>query len=137
MRCGTKPNYFFWIKLTIALGLTAAILAFGIAEEVYMNDAFDDICDQCDRVIAAINEGDDAAALELADAMREQWAHTRDVLEFMYPNADVKDIMPQLGELSGDLQAQLDDDAVARAKMIAALAENSKNLLSFKWKNIL
>ena len=37
----------------------------------------------------------------------------------------------------GDLKADLDDDAIARAKMIAALAENSKNLLAFKWKNIL
>ena len=55
----------------------------------------------------------------------------------MYPNADIKEVAPQIGELQGDLEADLADDAIARARMIESLAENSKNLLAFKWKNIL
>lgn len=125
------------IKLTLALILLIAIPACGIAEEVYMHRAFDGLCEECDMLVATIESGDRAAAIERAHTMEREWKRTRDMLEFLYPNADVKEIQPQIGELIGDLSAELDDDAIARAEMISSLAENGKNLLSFKWKNIL
>lgn len=132
-----KINAFFWVKIAIALALAIGIPAIGIAEEVYMRGAFDGVAEECEEIVALIEQGDSDGAASLAEALRSDWSQKRDMLEFIYPNADVKELQPQIGELIGDLKADLDDDAIARAKMIAALAENSKNLLAFKWKNIL
>lgn len=132
-----KINTFFWVKIAIALALLIGIPAVGVAEELYMRDAFDGVASDCEDIIALIESGDDDGAAALAEALKADWSEKRDMLEFIYPNADVKELQPQMGELIGDLNADLDDDAIARAKMIAALAENSKNLLAFKWKNIL
>ena len=132
-----KINTFFWVKIAIALALLIGIPAVGVAEELYMRDAFDGVASDCEDIIALIERGDDDGATALAEALKADWSEKRDMLEFIYPNADVKELQPQMGELIGDLNADLDDDAIARAKMIAALAENSKNLLAFKWKNIL
>lgn len=132
-----KINAFFWVKIAIALTLAIGIPAVGIAEEIYMRGAFDGVAADCEEIVALIEQGDADGAASLAEALRSDWSQKRDMLEFIYPNADVKELQPQIGELIGDLKADLDDDAIARAKMIAALAENSKNLLAFKWKNIL
>ena len=111
-----KINAFFWVKIAIALTLAIGIPAIGIAEEVYMRGAFDGVAADCEEIVALIERGDADGAASLAEALRSDWSQN---------------------ELIGDLKADLDDDAIARAKMIAALAENSKNLLAFKWKNIL
>lgn len=132
-----KLNTFFWVKISIALALLIGIPVAGIVEEAYMRRSFDAVDDDCVEIIAAIEDGDCNGALDLAEAMLSEWSRTREMLEFIYPNADVKELLPQMGELVGDLKAELNDDAIARAKMISTLAENSKNLLAFKWKNIL
>ena len=132
-----KLNTFFWVKISIALALLIGIPVAGIVEEAYMRRSFDAADDDCVEIIAAIEDGDCNGALDLAEEMLSEWSRTREMLEFIYPNADVKELLPQMGELVGDLKAELNDDAIARAKMISTLAENSKNLLAFKWKNIL
>lgn len=134
---GSKTNRIFWVKLALVLLLTLAIPALGIVEQVYMKDSFDELCVDCREIIALLSEGDDTGAYRKTLDMKARWEKTRDMLEFMYPNADIKEVAPQIGELQGDLEADLADDAIARARMIESLAENSKNLLAFKWKNIL
>ena len=134
---GSKTNRIFWVKLALVLLLALAIPALGIVEQVYMKDSFDELCGDCREIIALLSEGDDADAYRKTLDMKARWEKTRDMLEFMYPNADIKEVAPQIGELQGDLEADLADDAIARARMIESLAENSKNLLAFKWKNIL
>ena len=48
-----------------------------------------------------------------------------------------KDIAKEIGELKGSQIAEMYDDSITRCEVIMAMAENSKNLLAYKWKNVL
>ena len=101
-----KINAFFWVKIAIALALAIGIPAIGIAEEVYMRGAFDGVAEDCEEIVALIEQGDSDGAASLAEALRSDWSQKRDMLEFIYPNADVKELQPQIGELRTDRRPQ-------------------------------
>ena len=100
-------------KVWLAVGLLILIIGLGIGEQAY--------------------EGAQAAT----NALSDWWKKERDVLEFLCPNNDVKGIMTAIGDLQGALSAQMYDDSLQRSISLTCSVENSKNLLSFKWKNVL
>ena len=69
--------------------------------------------------------------------MSDWWSKKRDILEFVCPNNDIKVVMVAIGDLKGALDAEMWEDSLQKAVLLTYTVENSKNLLTFKWKNVL
>lgn len=124
-------------KIILTVILVAIILALGIGEQVFMQKSFDNLADKCDAIREMLIQKDYAAARKAVTQTKEWWAKKRDILEFTCPNNDVKDIYKEIGELEGTLHSEMYDDSITRTNVIKSMAENSKNLLAYKIKNIL
>ena len=124
-------------KIILTVVLVAVILALGITEQVFMQNSFDDLADKCVKIQDMLIQKDYAEARKAILQMKEWWAKRRDILEFTCPNNDVKDIYKEIGELEGTMYAEMYDDSITRTNVIKSMAENSKNLLAYKIKNIL
>ena len=124
-------------KIILTVVLFAIILALGITEQIFMQRSFDDLAEKCAEVQDMLIKKDYAEARKAVEQMKEWWAKKRDILEFTCPNNDVKDIYKEIGELQGTIYAEMYDDSITRTNVIKSMAENSKNLLAYRIKNIL
>ncbi len=124
-------------KIILTVVLVAIILALGITEQIFMQRSFDDRAEKCAEVQDMLIKKDYAEARKAVEQMKEWWAKKRDILEFTCPNNDVKDIYKEIGELQGTIYAEMYDDSITRTNVIKSMAENSKNLLAYRIKNIL
>ncbi len=124
-------------KIIFTIVLVAVILALGIGEQVFMQRAFDDLAEKCEEIQDLLIDKDYAAARKAVQQTKEWWAGKRNILEFTCPNNDIKDIYKEIGELEGTLQSEMYDDSITRTNVIKSMAENSKNLLAYRIKNIL
>lgn len=124
-------------KIILTVVLVAIILALGITEQIFMQRSFDDLAEKCAEVQDMLIKKDYAEARKSVEQMKEWWAKKRDILEFTCPNNDVKDIYKEIGELQGTIYAEMYDDSITRTNVIKSMAENSKNLLAYRIKNIL
>ncbi len=124
-------------KIILAVVLAVVILTLGICEQVFIKSSFDDLKNDCAKIQELLLSGDYDKALEMTEHVENDWRKERDLLEFACPNTDIKDIAKEIGELKGSQIAEMYDDSITRCEVIMAMAENSKNLLSYKWKNVL
>ncbi len=124
-------------KIILTVVLVAIILALGITEQIFMQRSFDDLAEKCAEVQDMLIKKDYAEARKAVEQMKEWWAKKRDILEFTCPNNDVKDIYKEIGELQGTIYAEMYDDSITRTNVIKSMAENSKNLLAYRIRNIL
>lgn len=112
------------------------ILAFGISEQIYMNKTLATLESKTLEIQTLLKE-DNPKAKEKVVELKYWWYEKRDILEFLYPNTDIKDIAREIGELEGSILNDAEDDPLIRCNVLQEMAKNSINLLSFKWKNIL
>ena len=124
-------------KIILAVILAVVILSLGICEQVFISRSFDDLRSDCEEIQKLLLSGDYDEALKMTEHVENDWRKERDLLEFACPNTDIKDIAKEIGELKGSQIAEMYDDSITRCEVIMAMAENSKNLLSYKWKNVL
>ncbi len=124
-------------KIILAVVLAVVILSLGICEQVFISRSFDDLRSDCEEIQKLLLSGDYDEALKMTEHVENDWRKERDLLEFACPNTDIKDIAKEIGELKGSQIAEMYDDSITRCEVIMAMAENSKNLLSYKWKNVL
>ena len=124
-------------KIIFTIAIVLIILALGITEQVFMQRSFDDLVVRCDEIQQLLVDKDYSAARKAVQETKEWWAGKRNILEFTCPNNDIKDIYKEIGELEGTLYAEMYDDSITRTNVIKSMAENSKNLLAYKIKNIL
>ena len=124
-------------KIILAVVLAVVILSLGICEQVFISRSFDDLRNDCEEIQKLLLLGDYDEALKMTEHVENDWRKERDLLEFACPNTDIKDIAKEIGELKGSQIAEMYDDSITRCEVIMAMAENSKNLLSYKWKNVL
>lgn len=124
-------------KIVLAAILLVIILTLGIFEQVFIKNAFDDLVEDCEEIQRLLLEGDFEGAYEKTEHVERDWKKERDLLEFACPNTDVKDVAKEIGELKGSQIAAMYDDSITRCEVLIAMAENSKNLLAYKWKNVL
>ena len=124
-------------KVWLALIILALIVGLGIGEQSYINKTFDRAVQKSEEITALIEAKNYAGANAATQAMSDWWKKERDVLEFLCPNNDVKGIMTAIGDLQGSLSAKTYEDSLQRSISLTANVENSKNLLTFKWKNVL
>lgn len=124
-------------KIVLAAVLFVTILALGIGEQVFINNAFNDLKADCAEIQRMLLDEDYEGALEKTEHVERDWRRERDLLEFACPNTDIKDIAKEIGELKGSQIAEMYDDSITRCEVIMAMAENSRNLLAYKWKNVL
>ena len=125
------------IKIILAVVLAVVLLSLGICEQVFISRSFDDLRSDCEEIQKLLLSGDYDEALKMTEHVENDWKKERDLLEFACPNTDIKDIAKEIGELKGSQIAEMYDDSITRCEVIMAMAENSKNLLSYKWKNVL
>lgn len=124
-------------KIILAVVLAVVILTLGICEQVFINHSFDDLKSDCEEIQKMLLAGDYEGAMEKTEHVENDWRKERDLLEFACPNTDIKDIAKEIGELKGSQIAEMYDDSITRCEVLIAMAENSKNLLAYKWKNVL
>ena len=124
-------------KVWLALIILTLIVGLGIGEQSYINKTFDRAVQKSEEITALIEAKNYAGANAATQAMSDWWKKERDVLEFLCPNNDVKGIMTAIGDLQGSLAAKTYEDSLQRSISLTANVENSKNLLIFKWKNVL
>ena len=124
-------------KVWLTVILLALIVGLGAGEQIYVNRTFDKAIAKADEITALIEAENYAGANAAADAFSDWWKEERDILEFLCPNNDVKGIMTAIGDLRGALSAGMYDDSLQRSISLSCSVENSKNLLVFKWKNVL
>ena len=124
-------------KVWLAVGLLILIIGLGIGEQAYISSTFDKAVQKSEEITALIRAENYEGAQAATNALSDWWKKERDVLEFLCPNNDVKGIMTAIGNLQGALSAQMYDDSLQRSISLTCSVENSKNLLSFKWKNVL
>lgn len=124
-------------KIILTIVLVAIILALGISEQIFMQRAFDDLVKRCEKIQELLIDKNYSDARKAVLQTKEWWAGKRNILEFTCPNNDIKDIYKEIGELEGTLYAEMYDDSITRTNVIKSMAENSKNLLIYRIKNIL
>ena len=124
-------------KIILTIALVVIILVLGISERVFMQKAFDDLVLRCEEIQQLLIDKDYSAARKAVLQTKEWWAGKRNILEFTCPNNDIKDIYKEIGELEGTLYSEMYDDSITRTNVIKSMAENSKNLLAYRIKNIL
>ena len=124
-------------KVWLALLLLALIVGLGAGEQVYINQTFDKAIAKSDEITCLIKAENYEGASAATAALSDWWKEERDVLEFLCPNNDVKGIMTAIGDLEGALSAEMYEDSLQRSISLSRSVENSKNLLIFKWKNVL
>lgn len=124
-------------KIILTVALVVIILALGISEQVFMQKAFDDLVLRCEEIQQLLIDKDYSATRKAVLQTKEWWAGKRNILEFTCPNNDIKDIYKEIGELEGTLYSEMYDDSITRTNVIKSMAENSKNLLAYRIKNIL
>lgn len=124
-------------KIFLAIGLFIVILSLGIAEQVFINNSFNDLKKDCEEIQKLLLDGEYQRAYDMTEHVERDWHKERDLLEFACPNTDIKDIAKEIGELKGSQIAQMYDDSITRCEVLIAMAENSRNLLAYKWKNVL
>ena len=124
-------------KIVLAAVLLVIILTLGICEQVFIKNSFNDLAEDCEEIQRLLLSGDFEGAYEKTEHVERDWKKERDLLEFACPNTDVKDIAKEIGELKGSQIAEMYDDSITRCEVLIAMAENSKNLLAYKWKIVL
>lgn len=124
-------------KIVLAAVLLVIIVTLGICEQVFIKNSFNDLAEDCEEIQRLLLSGDFEGAYEKTEHVERDWKKERDLLEFACPNTDVKDIAKEIGELKGSQIAEMYDDSITRCEVLIAMAENSKNLLAYKWKNVL
>lgn len=124
-------------KVVLTIVLLIMILALGIGEQVFMSNSFDTLAERCDEIQLMLVQKRYQEAGKSIASLKQWWGKRRDVLEFTCPNNDIKDIYKEIGELEGTIYSQMYDDSITRTNVIKSMAENSKNLLLYRIKNIL
>lgn len=124
-------------KIILTVVLLVIILALGIGEQVFMSQSFDSLAERCDIVQDLLMEKRYHEAGATVRELKTWWGKRRDILEFTCPNNEIKDIYKEIGELEGTIYSEMYDDSVTRTNVIKSMAQNSKNLLIYRIKNIL
>lgn len=124
-------------KIILTVVLLVLILTLGISEQVFMSTSFDTLADKCDNIQSLLVQKRYRDAEITISQLKQWWGKRRDILEFTCPNNEIKDIYKEIGELEGTIYSQMYDDSITRTNVIKSMAENSKNLLIYRIKNIL
>ena len=122
-------------KIILVFILLGIIVGLGVTEQVCVSKTFDNALNQSRT--QAIQAEDYEAAAQMTQDMSDWWSKKRDLLEFVCPNNDIKVVMVAIGDLKGALDAEMWEDSLQKAVLLTYTVENSKNLLTFKWKNVL
>ncbi|MCI8325213.1 MAG: DUF4363 family protein [Clostridia bacterium] len=124
-------------KIILVFILLGIIVGLGVTEQVCVSKTFDNALNQSRSITQAIQAEDYEAAAQMTQDMSDWWSKKRDILEFVCPNNDIKVVMVAIGDLKGALDAEMWEDSLQKAVLLTYTVENSKNLLTFKWKNVL
>jgi len=84
-------------RIIIAIVVVVLILTFGILNEVYIHNSFNEISVRCVEIRKHIEVHDYETAKTLAKDSVEWWNKRRNVLEFTCPHNEIKDFI----ELNG------------------------------------
>lgn len=124
-------------KIILVILIVGVIIGAGIAEQLFIDKTLTELENRSNEIFQLLLAEDYTSALTLTKETENWWSAKRDWLEFVCPNNDVKEIYREIGELKGSQLAQMYDDSITRSTVLNSMAKNSKNLLCYKWKNVL
>lgn len=124
-------------KIILVILIVGVIIGAGIAEQLFIDNTLTELENRSNEIFQLLLAEDYTSALTLTKETENWWSAKRDWLEFVCPNNDVKEIYREIGELKGSQLAQMYDDSITRSTVLNSMAKNSKNLLCYKWKNVL
>lgn len=123
-------------KIVISIIVIAFIITAGVLEQVYITNSFDKLEENAIEIYTTLQAENYDLALEQTQELQDWWYGRRKLLEMICPTADVKEMAKEIGELQGSQYAEMYDDSVTRANVLREMARTSRNLLTYKWKNI-
>lgn len=124
-------------KIILVILIVGVIIGAGVTEQIFIEKTLTELENRSDEIFYLLLAEDYTSALTLTKETESWWSDKRDWLEFVCPNNDVKEIYREIGELKGSQLAQMYDDSITRSTVLNSMAKNSKNLLCYKWKNVL
>lgn len=124
-------------KIILVILIVGVIIGAGVTEQIFIEKTLTELENRSDEIFYLLLAEDYTSALTLTKETESWWSAKRDWLEFVCPNNDVKEIYREIGELKGSQLAQMYDDSITRSTVLNSMAKNSKNLLCYKWKNVL
>lgn len=123
-------------RIIIAVVVIVLILTFGILNEVYINNSFEEITMRCEQIRVHIEDKEYEKAKGLAKDSVEWWHKRRNILELTCPHNEIKDFMTNLASLQGALYAENYQDALSLSLSLQEDAKTRLGLLRFAPKNI-
>lgn len=123
-------------RIIIAVVVIVLILTFGILNEVYLNNSFNEISVRCEKIRNHIEEKDYETAKSLAKDSIDWWDKRRNILELTCPHNEIKDFMANLAALHGAIYAENYQDALSLSLTLQQDAKTRLGLLRYAPKNI-
>lgn len=123
-------------RIILVVIVMTLIIACGIAEQFFINKTLVELEEQTEEIMNLLLEGNYTQALENTQKTKDWWYKKRDILEFLCPNNDIKEIAREIGTLEGTQLALMYEDAITSSNVLQEMAKNSRNLLAYKIKNV-
>ncbi len=123
-------------RIIIAIVVVVLILTFGILNEVYIHNSFNEISLRCVKIRKHLEVKEYEKAKTLAKDSIDWWSKRRNILELTCPHNEIKDFMTNLATLHGAIYAENYQDALSISLSLEQDAKTRLGLLKFAPKNI-
>ena len=121
-------------KLIFAIILLMLILAAGIAEQIYLNNLFDELEGRIDGIITAMEDGQEVSGQtkELSD----WWGKKHRLIEALVNHGEIKEITLLVAEIQGYSEADMTPDLHACVVRLLITAKHVRHLLEYRPEHI-
>ena len=123
-------------RIIIAIVVVVLILTFGILNEVYIHNSFNEISLRCVEIRKHLEVKEYEKAKTLAKDSIDWWSKRRNILELTCPHNEIKDFMTNLATLHVAIYAENYQDALSISLSLEQDAKTRLGLLKFAPKNI-
>jgi len=125
------------MRVTIALILLILILCFGIYEQFFIKDVFEELKIRTEDINEIIKvEENKEKAIEVTEKTILWWEEKLKILEMMAPHVSVKEVSTELSTVKGQLINDDLEEASVSCYIIAGFCDSAPHLLGFKIEHI-
>lgn len=107
------------------------ILGAGISEHFFVHKTFDAFNERIGKIEAALQNDDVENALAYAEDLQNFWAKKRKLVEAISYCQDARQVNVILGELTGSLRCNDNDNAFSKIESLYQLIQNIRDMLDF------
>lgn len=124
-------------RIIIAILLLITILSFGIADQIFINNSFNQVMERANNIQILLENEEYNKAFNLSEDTLNWWRKKRDILELTCPHNEVKEFINTIASLCGNIKAKNYEDALAISIALQEDAMTRLSILSYRIKNVL